>query len=87
MDNKPRKLFAIKQSKGCKFIPKMQQNTFGGLTSWGRADLWPQWGGATSKGREGRGIRGLLLRGTEGGKEGESGRKGRGGNSLQSQGK
>jgi len=44
MDNKPRKLFAIKQSKGCK-LPKMQQNTFGGLTSWGRADPWPQWGG------------------------------------------
>ena len=30
MDNKHRKLFAIKQSKGCKFMPKMHQNTFGG---------------------------------------------------------
>jgi len=23
-------IFVIKQSKGCKFMPKMQQNTFGG---------------------------------------------------------
>jgi len=29
-DNKHRKLFVIKQSKGCKFTPKMHQNTFGG---------------------------------------------------------
>jgi len=30
MDNKHRKLFAIKQSKEYKFMPKMHQNTFGG---------------------------------------------------------
>ena len=30
MDNKHRKLFVIKQSKGCKFMPKMHQNAFGG---------------------------------------------------------
>ena len=30
MDNEHRKLFAIKQSKGCRFMPKMYQNTFGG---------------------------------------------------------
>ena len=28
-DNKHRKLFVIKQSKGCKIMPKMNQNTFG----------------------------------------------------------
>jgi len=27
---KHRKLFIIKQSKGCKFMPEMFQNTFGG---------------------------------------------------------
>ena len=27
MDNKRRKLFVIRQSKGCKFLPKMRQNT------------------------------------------------------------
>ena len=32
MDNKHGKLFVIKQSKGCKFMPKMRQNrpTFSG---------------------------------------------------------
>ena len=30
MDNKRRKLFVTKQSKGCKFLPKMHQSTFGG---------------------------------------------------------
>ena len=30
MENKHRKLFAIKQPKRCKFMPKMHQNTFGG---------------------------------------------------------
>jgi len=30
MDNKHEKLFVTKQSKGCKFMPKMHQNTFGG---------------------------------------------------------
>ena len=35
-DNKHSKLFVIKQSKECKFIPKMHHNTFGG-----RAPPWP----------------------------------------------
>ena len=30
LDNKHRKLFVIKQSKGGKFMPKTHQNTFGG---------------------------------------------------------
>jgi len=30
MDDKRMKLFVIKQSKGCKFVPKMHQNTRGG---------------------------------------------------------
>jgi len=30
-DNEHRKLFVIKQSKGCRFMPKMYQNAFGGL--------------------------------------------------------
>jgi len=30
MDNEHRKLFVTKQSKGCKFMPKMHQDTFGG---------------------------------------------------------
>jgi len=28
MNNAHRKLFVIRQSKGCKFLPKMHQNTF-----------------------------------------------------------
>jgi len=61
--NKNRKLFATKQSKACKFTPKMLENTFGGLALPGPAGganahpqtSWPQWG-PTSKGdeREGR---------------------------------
>jgi len=31
MDNKHGKLFVIKQSKWCKFVPKMHPNTFGDL--------------------------------------------------------
>ena len=36
MDNKHRKLFVIRQSKECRFMPKMHQNTFGGCarTRW-----------------------------------------------------
>ena len=37
MENKHRALFVIKQSKWCKFMPKMQQNTFGGRTLQGPA--------------------------------------------------
>ena len=78
MDNKRRKLFVIKQSKWCKFSPKMHQNTFGGRDLSGPAveriispprtpsrNGWP-----TSKGRKGkkegdRGGRGgdLLVKG------------------------
>ena len=32
MNNKDRKSFVIKQSKGCKFVPKLHQNTCGGPT-------------------------------------------------------
>ena len=61
MDNEHRKLFVIKQSKGCKFMPKMCRNTFGGRTL--RSPRTPcRGGGPTSKEKEGRG---LLLRGTE----------------------
>jgi len=35
MDNKRRK--KMKQSKGCRFVPKMHQNTFGGRASHGPA--------------------------------------------------
>jgi len=31
MDNKHVKLFATKQSKWCKFMPRMHQSTLGGL--------------------------------------------------------
>jgi len=34
MDTKHTKLFAIKQSKGCKFMPGMHQDTFGGRDRW-----------------------------------------------------
>ena len=37
MDNKHRKLFVIKQSNGCKFMPKMHRNTFGSRTPPGPA--------------------------------------------------
>jgi len=30
MDNKHRKIFVIQQLKGCKFVPKMRQDTFSG---------------------------------------------------------
>jgi len=30
MDNKHRKLFVVKQSEGCRFMPKIHLNTFGG---------------------------------------------------------
>jgi len=49
MDNRHRKLFVIKQSKGCKCMPKMHQNTLdaaGCLRS-------PSDPIVTSKGREG----------------------------------
>jgi len=63
MDSKHRKLFVIKQSKGCRFMPKMHQSTFG---SWalpgpaGGAYVLPQNrphsrnGGLFVKGRESR---------------------------------
>jgi len=66
MDNKHGKLFVIKQSKGCIFMHKMYQNTFGGWAPPGTA------GGECALPRPSRdeGLlmrgRGLLLRGTEG---------------------
>jgi len=39
MNNNQGKLFVIKQSKGCKFMSKMHQNTFGGWASPGPAGL------------------------------------------------
>jgi len=42
-ENKRRKLFVIKQSTRCNFIPKMHQNVFGGcLTDYG-AQAGPTW--------------------------------------------
>ena len=64
MDNKHRKLFVIKQSKWCKFKPKMHQNTFGGRASPGHD------GGAYAPPEPLSAIRGR--------KGGERGRKGRG---------
>jgi len=63
MDNKHRKLFVIKQSKGCKFVPKMHQNTFGGPLVELMLSLRPSRnGGPTCNGvgrdREGRGRKG-----------------------------
>jgi len=56
MDNKSRELFVTMQSKGCKFMPKMRQNTFGGRASCGPAGETPVQTpvAAMAKGREGR---------------------------------
>ena len=54
MENKHGKLFVIKQSEGCKFVPKMHQNTFGGWAPTGPA--------------RGELMEGLLLRGRREGK-------------------
>ena len=71
MDNKRRKLFVIKQSKGCEFMPEMRQNKFGGWAPPG-----PPWGAYAhpqTPSRNGglllmEGGKGriLVLRGTEG---------------------
>ena len=86
MDNKHRKLFAIKQSKGCKFMPKMHQNTFGGRAPPGPAGQslcappilhhLAAIKGPTSNGRERRG-RSLLLRRTKGTEERRRQKRGR----------
>jgi len=60
VDDKHRKLFAIKQPKGCKFMLKMHLNTFGqdplrGSLCFPLAPLL-HWG-PTSQGREARGER------------------------------
>ena len=62
MDNKHRKLFIIKQSKGCKSMPKCtKMRVAAGLRSDLRGELMrsprlpSRSGGPTSKGREGRG--------------------------------
>ena len=73
MDNKHGKLIVIKQSKWCRFMPKMHQNMFGGRTLPGpageliRSSRPPSRNEEprpTSKGREGKG-RGPTLKGTE----------------------
>ena len=70
INNKHRKLIVIKWSKGCKFVAKMHQNTFGGRTLPGPAGgAYAPYAltatvGATSKTREGRGGS-IFLRGTE----------------------
>jgi len=64
MDTEHKKLFVIKQSKWCKFKPKMHQNTFGGRASPGHD------GGAYAPPEPLSAIRGR--------KGGERGRKGRG---------
>ena len=74
MDNKLRKLFVIKQSKWRKFMPKMQQYTFGGRAQPGPAGevyALPQtriaaMGAYTSNGSEARGWGLLIRRGREG---------------------
>ena len=48
IDNKHRKLIVIKQSKRCKFMPKMHQNTIGGAPSVG---LFTSWKSNTAAGR------------------------------------
>jgi len=70
MDDKHRKLFVIKHSKECKYVPEMHQNTFGG-------QLRARWGSLCAPPELLTAIGGLLLRG---GREGERGewRKGRG---------
>ena len=77
MENKHRKLFAIKQSKRCKFMPKMHQNTFGGRAPpdpLGELICSPDSLVAMGAyfyvgGREGERREGLFLR--DGGKEGK----------------
>jgi len=67
------KLFTIKQSKGCRFMPKIHQNAFGGRVPPGpiRAayalpeTIYPQWGGLLLRGGsegEGEEGRGLVMR-------------------------
>ena len=76
MDNKHRKLFVIEQRKGCKFMPKMQQNTFGGRAlsapdgKFIRSLRSPSRNKPTYKGNGGMGE-GLLVRETDG-REGNS---------------
>jgi len=63
MDNKHRKLFVGKQSIGCKFMPKMHQNTIGGRTPAGLTGGDRSRNGVpASKGREGMG-RGAISNG------------------------
>jgi len=48
LNNKHRKLFVIKQSEWCRFMPKMHQNALS-------QDPYPQWGLLVRGRREGRG--------------------------------
>jgi len=64
MDNKHVKFFVNEQSKGCKSMPKMHQNTFGGRNGNLRLRGGTEW---EVRGLLIRGVRerGLLLRGTD----------------------
>jgi len=92
MDNKHMKLVVIKQSRGCKFMPKMHQNTFGGGAAPGSAArayalprppsrngglLLIRW--REGKGGEGPTYKGRGKRAIPGGTEGKAERTERGG--------
>ena len=69
MDNKHRKLFVIKRSKGCKFMPKMHQKYV-----WRPGSTWTRWGSLCAL-PDSVAAMGAYIK--EGRKEGERGRKGR----------
>jgi len=62
MDNRHRKLFVIKQSERYRFMPAMQQNTFGKLMR----PLATMEAYLRAKGEKGRENGGLLIRGGKG---------------------
>jgi len=69
VDNKDRKLFVITQPWGCKFVPKMYQNTFGGQSGpAGGAYVLPRLPFVA--------MRGYWDRGLMGPREGNGGRRG-----------
>ena len=86
MENKHRKLFAIKQSKRCKFMPKMHQNTFGGRAPpdpLGELICSPDSLVAILCGRKGRGEkRGPISKGQGKRRKREGGKKGRRGGKM-----
>jgi len=58
MDNKHGKLFVIKQSKGCKFMPKMHQNMFRGRPPTSTGDAEGSEGRREGTGRDWKGREG-----------------------------